>query len=410
MIVFSHPTGNADVRQTALALYEGELLSEFWTCINWNPDTALARLLPARVRRQFERRAFLPATRPLTHGYPWREVGRLFAPALHLEFLTRHESGFLSVDAVFQSLDAKVAKRLSKLPDVRGVYAKEDGALDSFRVAKSRGLKCFYELPIGYWRAGHEIYNEEKEREPEWAATLTGMRDSPAKLARKDEELQLADVVLVASSFTRSTLKSAPPVSAPVYVTPYGAPEAVETPNLERADASRLKVLFVGALSQRKGLSYLLRAMEMLRGRADLTIIGQKMDAPCAPLDAALRQHRWIKSLPHAEILREMRGHDVLAFPSLFEGFGLVIAEAMSQGIPVIATPHTAGPDIISDGEDGFVVPVRCAEAIAEKLTWMLENPDALREMKLAAWNKAKVLAWEEYRASLRQIIRSTID
>jgi glycosyltransferase involved in cell wall biosynthesis len=47
------------------------------------------------------------------------------------------------------------------------------------------------------------------------------------------------------------------------------------------------------------------------------------------------------------EVLREMQRHDVLVFPSLFEGFGLVIVEAMSQGLPVITTSHTAGPDII---------------------------------------------------------------
>ena len=64
-------------------------------------------------------------------------------------------------------------------------------------------------------------------------------------------------------------------------------------------------------------------------------------------------------------------GHDVFVFPSLFEGFGLVLLEAMAMGLPMITTAHTAGPDLLEDGKEGFIVPIRSAEAIAEKLTWL---------------------------------------
>ena len=415
MILQSHPTGNSYVRQTALGLEEAELLSEFWTCVSWNADSVWARLLPEKLTRQLARRTFPPKIRDKTHLFPLREMARLLAPTVKLSALTKHETGAFSVDAVFRALDGRVERRLraAKKLRLRAVYAQEDGALRSFGRARREGLACFYDLPIGYWRAGHAIYADERELAPQWAATLTGTRDSARKLERKDRELALSDLVFVASSFTRSTLEMAPDsanVLARTHVFPYGAPPALETLLAPREDNSTLKVIFVGSLSQRKGLSYLFEAVESLGKSVELTIIGRKTDADCAPLDAALQRYRWIESVPHSEVLREMRAHDVLVFPSLFEGFGMVITEAMSQGVPVITTPHTAGPDIIENRRDGFIVPIRSSAAIAEKLTFLRENPDELNAMKLAAWNKAKTLAWENYRRGQSDLMRAYLE
>lgn len=409
MILTTHPTGNAYVRQSVQALCEDDLLAEFWTCINWNPRSRLARTLPVGLRQQLARRTFPACARGRIHTSPWREAGRLVAPKLRIQgALTRHETGPLSVDAVFQALDRRVARQLPQVAGLTGVYAGEDGACETFRQAQRLGLKRFYDLPIGYWRAAQALYAEEREREPEWAATLTGTRDSPAKLARKDEELRLADVVFVASAFTRQTLELAPAFAGQVHVVPYGAPPETDAPQPALAPP-KLRLLYVGSLTQRKGLSYLLDAVERVRDHVELTLIGTKPVADCAPLEAALRQHRWVESLPHAEILGEMRRHDLLLFPSLFEGFGLVMLEAMSQGLPVVATPHTAGPDVITDGEDGFLVPIRSAEAIADKISLLLSHPARLSEMRQAAWETARRHTWEEYRRTLTQNIRAEI-
>jgi glycosyltransferase involved in cell wall biosynthesis len=84
----------------------------------------------------------------------------------------------------------------------------------------------------------------------------------------------------------------------------------------------QIKVIFVGMLSQRKGLGYLLRAVEKLGPNVELTMIG-KYVGRCRALDAALRVHRWIPSLSHDEVLQEIRCHDVMVFPSLFGGLDL---------------------------------------------------------------------------------------
>ena len=101
---------------------------------------------------------------------------------------------------------------------------------------------------------------------------------------------------------------------------------------------------------------------------------------------------------------------DVLGFPSLFEGFGLVILEAMSRGLPVITTAHTAGPDLIQDGVDGYLVPIRSAAVIAEKLETLHRDRARLAAMREAARATAREWAWAAYRRRLVTQLQSTLE
>src|SRR5438128_2190122 len=207
MILLSHPTGNEFVREALAAFDRAGILGEFWTTINWNPEARINRLFPQSLRDLFGRRSFSESVRLRTHTVPLREAIRLFAGAIGVT--PKHETGAFSIDAVLRALDRKAAGRLRKIDNCDAIYAYEDGALQSFRAARDLGLKRIYDLPVGYWRLGQRIFAEEKEREPEWASTLTGALDSAEKLDRKDKELGLADRVIVASSYTKQTLSDA---------------------------------------------------------------------------------------------------------------------------------------------------------------------------------------------------------
>jgi glycosyltransferase involved in cell wall biosynthesis len=196
-------------------------------------------------------------------------------------------------------------------------------------------------------------------------------------------------------------------MTAKIDIVPYGAPNSISDDI--KKPSGRLKVLFAGSLGQRKGLAYLLKAMRILKHSVELTLLGRKAAEGCSPLDEAVRKYRWIQTLSHDGMLREMQQHDVLVLPSLFEGFGLVILEAMAQGVPVITTGHTAGPDVIQNEVDGFIVPIRSAEAIAEKLDLLASDSDRLMSMKAAAKRKAASLGWENYRRRLVEVAREVI-
>jgi alpha-maltose-1-phosphate synthase len=382
------------------------LLAEFWTCLNWKQGGLLDRALPGRLRKELSRRSFPDRVEPFIKAFPWREAARLFSNQLGLHSLTRGKTGILSMDAVYRSFDRRVAKRLLSSNRVDCVYAYDNGALESFRAAGSRGLKCIYEHPIVYWREARRYQQEEAELHPEWKSTLGALNDSEEKLARKDAELALADIVIVPSTFSKNSLKHAAGLKAPVQVIPYGVPPVSDAPTENRD--GKLAVLFIGALTQAKGLNYLLAAAAKLEHQIDLTLIGQRV-SQVVPRQAVLDKHHWIPSLAYDDLLREMSRRDVLILPSLHEGFGLVIGEAMAQGLVVIATPHTAAPDLIDDGIDGFIVPIRSAAAIAEKLELLFADRERLHEMKLAARCKAAAHGWEVYRRSLALLAREVV-
>lgn len=409
MILFSHPTGNANVRHAALGLHRAGLLGEFWTCVNYRETPLLRRMLPAALTRQLGRRTFPAELSDRIRTFPLRELGRLLAPRAGLRSLVQHEKGPLSVDAVYRSLDRKVSQRVED-DRFTAVYAYEDGARESFRAATRHEKLRIYDLPIGYWRASRAILQEETEREPEWAMTLHGTLDSPQKTARKDAELHQADLVIVASTFTLRTLEHAPDFRGSVVTIPYGAPQ-IELPvgvaKRPPPRGEKLRALFVGSLGQRKGLSYLFRAIRSLGDSVELTVIGSRPLVECPALDRELRAVRWIPTCTHREVLAEMAAHDVFVFPSLFEGFGLVLLEAMAMGLPIVATPHTAAPDLITDGVEGFIVPIRSSEALAERLDLLRRNPDLRADMAARARARAAEFTWEQYGESLAACVSS---
>jgi glycosyltransferase involved in cell wall biosynthesis len=407
MVILSHPTGNNNVREAAVALAESDQLQEFHTCIAACGNNVFQKLGFISGLSEIKRRSCAGALSSYLRLHPWREICRLAVGRLGFDFLTNHESGFFSIDAIYRAIDKSVAKSVRECKP-SAVYCYEDGALETFHSAKINGAKCIYDLPIGYWKAGQKIMKEEAGRRPEWATTLLGLQDSKEKLDRKEEELKLADQIIVASSFTRKTLEECSFPLAPIAIIPYGCGSIPTTP-VKKSKDGPLRVLFVGGLSQRKGIADLFEAIGLLKGQVALTLIGRKTVSDCPVLNNALRVHNWIPSLPHEEILRAMRNHDVLVFPSLFEGFGLVVTEALSQGLPVITTAHTCGPDVITDGLDGFIVPIRSSEAIFEKLEKLCNDRFLLSEMSAMALNKANERAWSFYRSGISRMVGSVI-
>lgn len=408
-LLLSHPTLNANSKNLVTGLLNNKLLYKLFTSIAIFPDQVLYKLGTIPKLNDLSRRNLDKTWQPYTRSKSFFEFGRLLASKLQLRYLIRHEKGFFCIDKVYENHEKWVANNLAraKKNGLSGVYGYEDGALTTFTKAKKLGLYCIYDLPIGYWKSARLLLGKEFEINPDWSGTLTGFNDSSDKLNKKDRELALADVIFVASSFTKKTLKEYSGNLPEIKVIPYGFPPANNQKEYKPLVDRKLKVLFVGGLSQRKGISYLFEAVEGLEDKVELTIVGQKAVTNCKALNLALEKHTWIPSLSHNQVLACMREHDVFVFPSLFEGFGLVITEAMSQGVPVITTERTAGPDLIGDGADGWIVPAGSSAAIKEVFTAIFENPGILQQFGLAAQNKAQSRPWSVYGQEMAEALSS---
>jgi glycosyltransferase involved in cell wall biosynthesis len=407
MILLSHPTGNEFVRHALTAFDHAGMLGEFWTTLNWNSKSAINRALPRRLCEILQRRSFSNSIRSRTRTVPEREMIRLLAGTIGLS--SKHETGAFSIDAVLRELDRKVAERLRKIGPremVDSVYAYEDGALEAFHAARDCGFKRSYDLPIAYWQTSRRLLREEAERYPDWEPTLGATRDSDEKLSRKTQELELAELVVCPSKFVLDSLPPGACAQKQCLIAPFGSPD-VDLKSDATRSSGRLRVLFAGALTQRKGLADLFAAMKLVDAKQiELVVMGSLL-RPLSWYRDRFSNFIYEPPRPHGEVLRLMRSCDVFVLPSIVEGRALVQQEAMACGLPVIATRNAGADDAILDGETGFLVPIRSPAAIAEKINWCAANRTLLSGMGIAARKRASEFTWRAYGENIVAAVRT---
>lgn len=401
MILLAHPTGNANVRNALLAFEGSDMLGGFSTTL------AVPRMSPVLTRRSYP----IPWSKVAIS--PLRECARLTAARFGLAKLTTPERGWASIDQVYRALDERTA-RLLKSSDYNGIYAYEDGALVSLRAARAMGKTAIYELPIAYGPYARTILEREAERRPEWAFTLGGLSDSEQKMARKQAELEAADIVITPSQFVLNSIPEAIRKNKPCVMVPYGSDPAMED---EQIDKTRrcdkidrpLRLLFVGSFSQRKGLADVLEACSKLnRKDIELHLLG----SPLAPLEFYRQQNPdFIYHPPcaHNAVIETMLDCDVLLLPSLVEGRALVQLEALSCGLPIIISPNTGGDDLLDAGKTGWQVEPASPDQLAERIQWFADNRDHLPRMRLAALAMARHHSWTSYRRELVEAVRPSV-
>jgi glycosyltransferase involved in cell wall biosynthesis len=396
MVLLTHPFGNANVRALLAALQSNDSLVKFVTTVGWSKQSHPG--LPPSIREALRRNYELPPDKIEIH--PFRESVRLLASRFRWQPLIEHEVGWASIDRVWQNLDRTTARRLrgGKYSAARCVYAYEDCAEQTFLTAGELGLKRIYDLPIAYWQTAVALLRQEVERYPDWEPTLGATRDSQEKLARKSREVELADLVICPSTFVLESLPREIRQQKRCLVVPFGTP--VCDPELaasSRSEAGPLRVLFAGALSQRKGLADVFAAIKRINSQQVELVVMGSLIKPLNWYRQRLPNFVYERPRPHDDVLKLMQSCDIFVLPSIVEGRALVQQEAMACGLPVIVTRNAGADDLIVDGETGFLVPIRAPEAIAETISWFLGNRDRLAGMRIAARNRASQRSWQAY-------------
>jgi glycosyltransferase involved in cell wall biosynthesis len=268
----------------------------------------------------------------------------------------------------------------------------------AFRLMEGSGLPrvLFQVHPNGKYL--RELFQQEIEKVPEAKASLMEETEMSPLFIHNDESFARADAVLCASSFTRHSLTAAGS-KALAHVVGYGVDLDLFSARTAAPAAQPLTVGFVGALSQRKGARYLLAALAALpQGSAKLVLYTR------AAVDRVLL--RGFESvdievkggLSDVQLAADLKRCDLVALPSIAEGFGLVILEAMACGVPVLCTTSTGGADIITHRQNGLLIEPGSATAIEQQLVWALTHRDELFQLGQAARREAEKHAWAEYR------------
>jgi len=391
-------SGARDHFQLPLALHEGALLEALVTDWYWPAD-----------RAWFDRTA-----------------GRLLS---HSVIEKRYQSGLAS-NRVHVSKRALAAFALMKLGrsttlnpykgavlsrEARDLALKGGAALIAY---STYGMPAFEERAVRprhrilfqmhpHPATARQILEDEMERVPLAKRSLSTEYEfaiTRQEYHRLCQEPALANGWMVASSYTAATLAEHGIPLDRIRIVPYGVNRSV-FPQRSQSPQSRepFRIVYVGSMIQRKGLSYLLDAVRLIghrhvrvvlcgRGVIDHSLLDHYSDLP-------LEVHIGVR--PDA-LVRLIQASDIFVLPSLTEGFAHVILEAMACGVPVLTTTNTCAPDVMCDGTHGFIVPIRTAEAIADRLTWAIDNRNDLAAMGAAAALQAGSFTWERFRAGVR--------
>ncbi len=411
-ITLLHPAGGPFVLQAARAFAEVGALQRLVTTVVDRPDSVLqrgacrlARLAGYDLARQLRRRAAIDIPAQKVVAYPWRELCRQAA--------SRLDRTRVLTDRVWEWAETGFDRWVARhgLRGATAVYGYEHACRSSLEEGKRRGLLCVYDVPAPEHEFTHRLLEREAELFPELSDRYRQhVRQRPLHVRRTERrrrEWHAADVVVAASAFTRDSFSGYPGVNK-VRVIPYGAPP-VDAAGLDggtRGDGP-LRMLWAGTFSPRKGAHYLIDAWRrggLKSGEAVFEHFGS-VTLPAGMLARAPAEFRFHGSVPREELFDAYRAADVFVFPTLCDGFGMVVTEAFSRGLPVLTTRSAGAADLVRPGVNGLLVRPGDADDLAAALRWCVEHRGELRSMRPAALATAAGWQWTDYRAALRAAV-----
>lgn len=401
-----HP-GSQNAWQRAYAFQEVGQLGWFATSAYFQPDHAPVRLAATvpgaagyRLRRQLLKRWFPPLDPARVRRMGSIEFGELALRRLGLSDAAGRINRWGN-----RRFAAPVIELLRREP-VDVVWGYNSSSLEVFEWAKRQGLTCVLDQSIGHPAAENAVLLAERDRHPAFFPPDFAGHDN-AWIARNDAELALADRVIVGSAAAARTLTERGVPGRKIHVVPYGYDETVFPPPAERPPVRNrpLSVLFVGTVGARKGMAYLLPAAARLPASiARITLVG-RLDMPTTTFARYAQYVHHVPQIARADVLRHFQAADLFVFPSLFEGGGIVLAEALGAGLGILQGPESGVG--ARDGVDGRVMPRLDAAALADAIADIARNPAELVAWQAAAREAAAGRRWANFRAGLRGAMAS---
>lgn len=267
-----------------------------------------------------------------------------------------------------EAIDRSVARRLKPGADI--LLVESQIALSSIMRARELGMITTIDRTNSHIEYQNEVWGEENRK-----FGLDWTPSSPRVVEKGLREYSEADFIFVLSSYVEKTfLERGVPAKKLVKV-PSGIDLGPFRPVPKQDKIFR--VIFCGAIQNKKGVHYLLEAFGRLNlPNSELWLIGKVFEDMGPVLRKYAGMYRLLGSLPNSDLARYYSQGSVFVLPSLEEGLAKVMLEAMACGLPVVATTNTGGADVVREGLDGYIVPIRDAAALRERIACLYENPE----------------------------------
>jgi glycosyltransferase involved in cell wall biosynthesis len=264
--------------------------------------------------------------------------------------------------------------------------------LHTMRRAQSRGAIALVERGSSHMLFQQEILQEEYDR-----LGLKGPLAHPGIIKRELQEYMEADYVSIPSQFVRRTfLQKGFPEEKLIQV-PYGVDLSAYR-QVPKEDGV-FRVIFSGSMCLRKGVHYLLKAFSELKlPDSELLLVGSVLEEILPFFKKYEGVYRWVNPKPPKRLYHYYSQGSVFVMPSIEEGMAMVQLQAMACGLPLICTTNTGGEDLIENGEQGYIIPIRDVGALKEKLVYLYENHTEREEMGRKAMERAQGhFSWDNY-------------
>jgi glycosyltransferase involved in cell wall biosynthesis len=272
--------------------------------------------------------------------------------------------------------------------------------IDLVKKAKDNGILVVHEAilnpDVGY------IMREERERYP--GIEKQESLESVEKGVRRDfEKWLLSDLILVPSNFVLERVVKLGGKAEKIDIVPYGidANWFYHQPIPKKG-----KILFVGSVGLRKGNHYLAEATNILKKRGvkcEVRVVGPYNQETIQQPE--FQGPTYIGQVPRSEVIKEFLEADIFVMPTLSDSFALVHLEAMACGVPVITTPNCGS--VVRDREEGFIVPIRDAPTLADRMEQLLTDDNLRNQMSQKARERAKEFSWDKYLERLLEAFKS---
>ena len=313
------------------------------------------------------------------HNRAWRKISRFTESLFNPQYM------------IFELFDRQAARHIMNQSDI---FAGLSGcSLYSLRRARQMGAKTVLERGSSHMLYQRTILEEEYAR--------FGLRRTvvhPQVVERELREYQEADFISIPSLFVKETFLQRGVPAAKLLHVPFGVDLTNFYP-IPKVDKT-FRVIHCGNLSLRKGVHYLLQAFwELKLPGAELWLIGSLPEE----IRPFLKQFaspaiRHLGPFPEPELHKYYSQGSVFCLASIEEGLAMVQVQAMACGLPLIITTNTGGADLVREGREGFILPIRDVAALKEKILYCYENPEEASRMGEAARERVRTgFTWADY-------------
>jgi len=394
-VVLLHP-GAQHSRYLADELWDAGLLTSLCTSLSANADSWLGALLHKRYPSRIVKRVPQSAIKLFPISFISARLKRSLGLISYTEYWYTCASSFQKSVPTSILSEADIIVGFDTSSWILAERAKSLGKIFILDATAVPHASLFHYMK--------EAYGES----PEVSTFLPAHSDE--MLAAYKKELHLADYVVHASSFTKSCLTQAGVKEEKLIHIPYGVSDSfgVLAESSAKARNAKVRFVFVGSLSPVKGVSFLLEAFKQLNSNCELHFIGSSGDSDLASGQelSGVFFHGKVSHEKLPELLSEM---DVLVLPSIVDGFGMVVLEAMKCALPVIVSEQVGASDLVTPGKNGIIVEAGDSDALAEAMRFFITESDRIKNMGLAARESVANQSWKAYGAKWVHLIKELI-